>query len=252
MSDHRALSGRVLVLTGASGGIGREVARLFHAQGALLVLADIDGAAVEALAVELAAENGDDSTIAAMAMDSANPDDAGRLVDLARDRFGGIDFLVPAAGLYLARPIREMSDADWRETLSINLDGVFYLARRAIDLMRPSSAIVTLTSMAAHRGSFYNAHYGSSKGGLLTLTRCLARELGPRTRVNAVSPGIVRTPMTTDLIEERGAESIEQTPLGRIGEPSEVASVVHFLCSEAASFITGEVIHVNGGLYISG
>jgi 3-oxoacyl-[acyl-carrier protein] reductase len=106
--------------------------------------------------------------------------------------------------------------------------------------------------MAGHRGAFYNAHYSASKGGLLSLTRSLARELGPKTRVNAVSPGIIATPMTNDLIARRGQESVEQTPLKRLGQPQEIASVIGFLCSSAASFITGEVVHVNGGLYIAG
>ena len=106
--------------------------------------------------------------------------------------------------------------------------------------------------MAAHRGAFYNAHYSSSKGALLSLTRSLARELGPITRVNAVSPGVIDTPMATDLIRLRGADSIAQTPLKRLGQPAEIASVIAFLCSDGASFVTGEVIHVNGGLHMGG
>ena len=190
--------------------------------------------------------------VAVLRMDAANPDDAQRAVDVARNRFGGIDCLVPSAGLYRAQPVEEMTDAQWRQILSINLDGVFYLCRRAIPALREGSAIVQTTSVAAHRGAFYNAHYSASKGGLLSLTRSLARELGPKTRVNAVSPGIIATPMTHDLIARRGTESVEQTPLKRLGQPSEIASVIGFLCSSAASFITGEVIHVNGGLYIAG
>ena len=240
---------RTLLLTGANGGIGRETARLFLAHGANLVLADLDEAGVAGFARELDPSG---ERIATLRMDAASPDDCERAVTLAQARFGGIDFLVPSAGLYQAQPVAEMSDAQWRQTLSINLDGVFYLVRRAIPALRENSAIVNLTSVAAHRGAYYNAHYSASKGGLLSLTRSLARELGPRTRVNAVSPGVIETPMTTELIQKRGADSVEQTPLKRLGHPREIATAIGFLCSDAASFVTGEVLHVNGGLYIAG
>jgi len=241
---------KTLLLTGANGGIGRAVAQLFYAHGANLVLADLDHAGLEAFAHGLGGDAA--RRVAVLRMDAANPDDAQKAVDVAQARFGGIDHLVPSAGLYLAQPVQEMTDAQWRQTIAINLDGVFYLTRRAIPHLRDGSAIVNLTSMAGHRGAFYNAHYSASKGGLMSLTRSLARELGPKTRVNAVSPGVIATPMTNDLIARRGQESVEQTPLKRLGQPGEIASVIGFLCSSAASFITGEVIHVNGGLYIAG
>ncbi|WP_439683720.1 SDR family oxidoreductase [Cupriavidus oxalaticus] len=239
---------RTLLLTGANGGIGREVARLFHAGGANLVLTDLDADGLAGFAQTL----GDPDRIVTLPMDAASPDDSARAVATAVERFGGIDFLVPSAGLYQAQPVADMTDAQWRQTLGINLDGVFYLVRRAIPALREDSAIVNLTSVAAHRGAYSNAHYAASKGALLSLTRSLARELGPRTRVNAVSPGIIETPMTADLVRTRGAESVEQTALRRLGHPREVASAIAFLCSGAASFITGEVLHVNGGLYMAG
>jgi 3-oxoacyl-[acyl-carrier protein] reductase len=241
---------KTLLLTGANGGIGRAVAQLFYAHGANLVLADLDHAGLETFAHELGGDVA--RRVAVLRMDAANPDDAQAAVDTAQARFGGVDYLVPSAGLYLAQPVQEMTDAQWRQTIAINLDGVFYLTRRTIPHLRDGSAIVNLTSMAGHRGAFYNAHYSASKGGLMSFTRSLARELGPKTRVNAVSPGVIATPMTNDLIARRGQESVEQTPLKRLGHPGEIASVIGFLCSSAASFITGEVIHVNGGLYIAG
>ncbi|MFM0161214.1 SDR family NAD(P)-dependent oxidoreductase [Paraburkholderia sediminicola] len=240
---------RTLLLTGANGGIGRETARLFFAHGANLVLVDLDATGLTAFAREL---DPDGARIVTLSMDAASPDDCARAVALAQGRFGGIDFLVPSAGLYQDQPVGEMTDAQWRQTLSVNLDGVFYLVRRAIPALRENSAIVNLTSVAAHRGAYSNAHYSASKGGLLSFTRSLARELGPRTRVNAVSPGIIETPMTAGLILKRGADSVEQTPLKRLGHPREIATAIGFLCSDAASFVTGEVLHVNGGLYIAG
>lgn len=241
---------KTLLLTGANGGIGRAVAQIFYTHGANLVLTDLDHAGLETFAHELGGDVA--RRVAVLRMDAANPDDAQAIVDTAQARFGGVDYLVPSAGLYLAQPVQEMTDAQWRQTIAINLDGVFYLTRRAIPHLRDGSAIVNLTSMAGHRGAFYNAHYSASKGGLMSFTRSLARELGPKTRVNAVSPGVIATPMTNDLIARRGQESVEQTPLKRLGQPGEIASVIGFLCSSAASFITGEVIHVNGGLYIAG
>lgn len=242
-------NGRTLLLTGANGGIGREVAKLFYDNGANLVLADLDEDGLAEFSKSLDVSS---SRIATVKIDASNSADSDRVVATAVERFGGIDFLVPSAGLYLAQPVRDMTDEQWQQMMGINLDGVFYICRRAISAMRDNSAIVNLTSVAAHRGAYYNAHYSASKGGVLSLTRSLARELGPTTRVNAVSPGVIETPMTKDLIDKRGDDSIDQTPLNRLGQPQEIATAVGFLCSSAASFITGEVLHVNGGLYIAG
>jgi 3-oxoacyl-[acyl-carrier protein] reductase len=242
--------GRTLVLTGANGGIGREVAKLFGRAGANLVLADVDVNHLETFVSEylgLASQR-----VVMLGVDSTRVEDVDALIALAVSHFGEIDFLVPSAGIYLAQPFAQMTDEQWHRTISVNLDGVFYVTRRAANHLSQSSSIVNLSSMAAHRGAFYNAHYSASKGALISLTRSLARELGPKTRVNAVSPGIIDTPMASDLIKTRGADSIAQTPLKRLGTPAEIASVIGFLCSDAAAFITGEVIHVNGGLHIAG
>ena len=250
---HYDFTNRTLVLTGANGGIGREVARVFHACGANLFLIDRESGALDALAASLVGEGGGQERIRTLAVDAADPDDASRAAHEVAAAYGRVDFLVPAAGIYLAEPFAEMTDEQWRRTLSINLDGVFYLTRRLLPLLQDRGAIVNLASLAAHRGAFYNAHYSASKGALLSLTRSLARELGSRgIRVNAVSPGIIDTPMTAGLLKQRGAQTLEQTILGRFGAPHEVASVIAFLCSDDASFITAEVVQVNGGLYVSG
>jgi len=240
---------RTLVLTGANGGIGREVARLFHEGGANLFLIDREREPLDTLAATL---GGDAQRIRTLGIDAADPDAASLAAREIEAAFGRVDFLVPAAGIYLAEPFAEMTDEQWRRTLSVNLDGVFYLTRRVLPLLQDGGAIVNVASMAAHRGSFHHAHYSASKGALLALTRSLARELAPRIRVNAVSPGIIDTPMTADLLKRRGAQTLEQTMLGRFGAPREVASVIAFLCSDDASFITAEVVQVNGGLHVSG
>ncbi|SFU70987.1 3-oxoacyl-[acyl-carrier protein] reductase [Aliiroseovarius crassostreae] len=239
---------RTLVLTGATGGIGRAVAELFHAAGANLVLADLDADALVQFAATLTAPKG--GSVQTLAVDAASPEDADRIVAAAA-RLGGIDFLVPCAGIYMAEPFAGMTDDQWRRTLSINLDGVFYLTRRSVEHLKAGSAIVNLSSMAAHRGAKTNAHYGASKGAIGAMTRALANELAPKTRANVVAPGIIDTPMTRDLIATRGNDTLKHTPLGRTGTASEIATVIAFLCSPAASFVTGETLHVNGGLYMS-
>jgi len=239
---------RTLVLTGANGGIGRAVAELFHAAGANLVLADLDDDALAKFAATLTSPRG--GKIETLAVDAANPDDADRIIAVAA-KLGGIDCLVPSAGIYMAEPFSEMTDAQWRRTLSINLDGVFYLTRRAVEHLKAGSSIVNLSSLAAHRGAKINAHYGASKGAISAMTRALANELAPKTRVNVVAPGVIDTPMTRELIAIRGDDTLRQTPMGRTGKASEIATVIAFLCSEAASFVNGETLHVNGGLYMS-
>ncbi len=241
--------GRVLLLTGANGGIGRSTAQLFYEHGARLVLTDIDGNGVAEFGASMDPSG---NRVATLRMDAAKPEDSDAAVAVAQERFGGIDFLVPSAGIYVDQALAEMTDAQWRQTIAVNLDGIFYLCRRAIPILRDNSAIVNLTSVAAHRGSALHAHYAASKGGVLSFTRTLAIELGPRTRANAVSPGTIETTMTTDLIKRRGGALLDQTPLGRHGRTDEIATVIGFLCSSAASFVNGEVIHVNGGLYVSG
>lgn len=238
---------RTLVVTGANGGIGRATAELYRSSGANLVLTDLDEAALEGFAGSL----GDGSRIATLKADASSAEDAEKTVELATRKFGGIDFLVPSAGIYQARPFVDMSDADWHRTISINLDGVFYLCKRALPALKDGACIVTIASLAAYRGAYTNVHYSATKGAMVSMTRALSRELAPKIRVNGVAPGIIETPMTGELLKTRTNESISQTPLSRLGRPSEIASVIAFLCSPAASFITGETIQVNGGIYMA-
>jgi 3-oxoacyl-[acyl-carrier protein] reductase len=241
---------RTLLITGAAGAIGGATVRFFRARGAHVVLADRDDAALRRYASEIGPGRG---ALATIAMDASQAADAQRAVELCGNRFGGIDFVVTAAGIYFDEPAVSMTDEQWHRTLAANLDGVFHICKAAFPLMRERSSIVNVASMAAHcGGSIGHSHYGAAKGGVLAYTRGLARELAPKTRVNAVSPGVIDTPMTLDMLRTRGASVIEQTPLRRYGRAEEVASVIAFLCSDAASFVTGEAIHVNGGLYMGG
>ncbi|WP_319517926.1 SDR family NAD(P)-dependent oxidoreductase [uncultured Martelella sp.] len=240
-------SDRTLVLSGANGGIGRALAQAFYDAGSNLVLTDLDIGGLD----DWVAHFGKPDRVATLQANAASADDAEATIQLAVERFGGIDFLIPSAGIYQSKPFAEMSDAEWHRTVSVNLDGVFYLCRRALTALRDDASIVTIASLAAYRGAFSNAHYGATKGAMVSLTRALSRELAPKVRVNGIAPGIIETPMVADLLQTRAEETFAQTPLKRLGQPSEIASVAAFLCSSAASFITGETIQVNGGIYMA-
>ena len=144
-----------------------------------------------------------------------------------------------------------MTDAQWRQTLAVSLDGVFHACRAAMPLLRDGGSIVNIASMAGHRGSVRHAHYAACKAAVLGFTRSLVHELSPRgVRANCVSPGIIATPMTEAVMAQNGPTLIANTPMRRFGTPEEVASVIAFLASPAAAFVTGETIHINGGLYM--
>jgi 3-oxoacyl-[acyl-carrier protein] reductase len=241
-------SGKVLFLTGANGGITRAIARTFFELGASCVLTDLDEDGVRDFAKSLDTSG---SRAIGLKQDAAKSEDADSAMAIAKDRFGKIDYLVTGAGLYRDQMIHDMTDAQWHQTIGINLDGVFYTCRAAIPLLAEGGAIVNIASMAGHRGSFMHTHYAAAKGAVLTFSRSLALELAPRIRVNAVSPGLIETPLIQPLLAARGPSLIEQTPLKRLGQPEEVAHTVAYLCSDWASFITGETVHVNGGLYIA-
>lgn len=238
--------GKTFLITGATGAIACATARMAALEGANLVLTDISGDRLEAIALEVGPER-----TAWLAGDVRDADLSSAAVALAQDRFGGVDVLVPAAGIYRDRDFSQMDEQAWRETMAINLDAVYRLIHAALPALSVESAIVNITSIAAHRGSAGHAHYAATKGALLSLTRSLAQELAPRTRVNAVSPGIIETAMTADLLAERGGELARSTPMKRFGKAEEVADAILFLASAQSSFITGETIQVNGGLYMN-
>ncbi|MXQ10604.1 SDR family NAD(P)-dependent oxidoreductase [Microvirga makkahensis] len=240
-------NGKTLFLTGANGSISRAIARLFFDLGASCVLTDLDEAGVQSFARELDPAG---RRAVGLRQDAASSSDADGALAVARDKFGTIDCVVTSAGLYRDQMVHDMTDEQWRQSIDVNLSGVFYTCRAAIPLLADGAAIVNIASMAGHKGSYMHSHYAAAKGAVLTFSRSLALELAPRVRVNAVSPGLIEGPMVQPLLRARGPALIEQTPLKRLGTPEEVARTVAFLCSDWASFITGETVHVNGGLYI--
>jgi 3-oxoacyl-[acyl-carrier protein] reductase len=239
-------TGKTLILSGANGGIGREIARQFHGAGANIALGDFAVDRLRDFAAELDPSG---SRTVLFGLDASSSQSNKDFVAAATDAFGSLDFIVPAAGIYPEQAVVEMTDEQWSNVMSVNLDGVFYLIRASMPHLNQDGSIVNISSLAGHRGSNRHAHYASSKGAVLALTRSLTWELGPKARVNAVSPGIIETSMAADLIAQRGDVLVAATPLGRLGRASEVASVIVFLCSPAASFVNGETIQINGGLH---
>ncbi len=241
-------SERVLLLTGANGGISRAIATMFFNQGAHCFLTDIDEQGIMDFAQSLDPSG---KRCVGMKQDVTLSRDADLVMEAVKEKFGHLDYLVTSAGFYRDQMIHSMTDTQWQDSLGINLHGVFHTCRAAIPLLVDGGAIVNIASMSGHRGSFMHSDYAASKGAVLAFTRTLAMELAPRVRVNAISPGLIDTPMVVPLLDKQGPQLMEATPLKRLGRPDEVAGVVAYLCSDLASFVTAETIHVNGGLYIA-
>jgi 3-oxoacyl-[acyl-carrier protein] reductase len=235
-----SLDGKRALVTGASRGIGRAIAEELARAGAEVVVGYRSGADE---ARELAESIGG----SAVQADVSSPEDAKRLVDEA----GDLDVLVNNAGVTRDGVLARMSDDDWRTVIDTNLSSVFYTCRAVTRPMmkRRGGAIVNVSSVVGVHGNFGQANYAASKAGIIGFTKSLARELGSRgVRANVVAPGYVKTQLTDVLPEEATAAMIQNTPLGRVAEPGEIAGAVRFLASDEASFITGEVLLVDGGL----
>ena len=240
MSGFCSLEGKTALVTGASRGIGRAIAVELAAAGASVVVGYRSG---QQEAEEVAREIGG----RALQADVADPESARALVEAA----GDIDILVNNAGLTRDGLIARMSDDDWRTVIETNLSSVFYTCRAvARPMMRKrAGAIVNVSSIVGVHGNGGQTNYAASKAGIIGFTKSLARELGSRNvRANVVAPGYVQTQLTEVLPEEARQAMLQQTPLGRLGDPRDVAGAVRFLCSDEASFVTGEVLLVDGGL----
>jgi 3-oxoacyl-[acyl-carrier protein] reductase len=235
-----SLEGKTALVTGASRGIGHAIAVELAAGGASVVIGYRSGKdEAEALAAELGGR--------AIQADVSSAEDAKRLVEEA----GDLDILVNNAGLTRDGLIARMSDEDWRIVIDTNLGGVFATCRAAARGMmrRRSGAIVNLSSVVGVHGNPGQTNYAASKAGIIGFTKALARELATRNvRVNAIAPGYIETALTEVLPDSVRETLLAGTPLGRLGAPEDVAGAVRFLCSDEASFITGEVLLVDGGL----
>jgi 3-oxoacyl-[acyl-carrier protein] reductase len=240
MTEFCSLEGRTALVTGGSRGIGRAIAAELANAGAKVVVGYRSGAEeAEGVASEIGGK--------AIQADVSDPDEAKRLVDEA----GEVDVLVNNAGVTRDGLLVRMPDEDWRNVLDTNLGGTFNTCRAASRGMmkRRSGAIVNISSVVGVHGNPGQTNYAASKAGIIGFTKALARELGSRgVRANVVAPGYISTRLTNELPEELRQTMLANTPLGRFGEPQDIAGAVRFLCSDAATFVTGEVLLVDGGL----
>lgn len=240
------LSGKTALVTGASQGLGEATARLLHRAGANVVVNYLALGANEANAQRIAAELAPRAM--AIEADVRSPARIAAMFQHATERFGGVDILVNNAAILRDRTIRKMSQEEWDDVIQTNLTGVFNVCKVAADGLRDGGAIVNLASIAGVIGFFGQANYSAAKAGVIGLTKVLSKELAKRRiTVNAVAPGVILTEMGKTIPEEQRASMIAQIPLGRFGEPRDIAQAVVFLASDLASYISGQTIHVNGG-----
>lgn len=260
MSIPLSLADKVALISGGSRGIGAATVRMFAAAGAKVAFS-YRGARAQA---EALTEECGTSGCHSIQSDLKNPEAARALVDETVRHFGRLDILIANHGVWPHEdvPIERMSDEQWRSTLSINLDGVFGLVKYAVAQMKAqprkngaAGHIVLISSTSGQRGEAFHCDYSATKGALISMTKGLSTELATAgIYVNSVAPGWVDTEMSAAALEDpKSGEEIRNTiPLGRVGKPEEIAAPVLFLCTEYASFITGEVFNVNGGAVLTG
>jgi len=248
--NYPELKGKVALVTGAARGIGAAIARALGAQGCAVAVLDYRNTDQATELIETIAATG--VTARFYVCDVGDSDAVQKVVEAVQSDFGRLDILVNNAGINRDGVSWKMSDDQWNAVIGTNLSGCFFMSRAVVPVFRTqkSGKIVNVSSINGMRGRFGQANYAASKAGIIGLTKTLAHELGrSNINVNAVAPGMIVTDMTMPLPEEVKARSLSETVLERLGTPDEVASVVVFLCSDAARYVTGEVIKVDGGQY---
>lgn len=244
------LSGKTALVTGAAQGIGRDIALALAADGADVAICDVNLEAAQKTAADIEAAGR--KTLAVKA-NVASADDVTAMVDQVVQKLGRIDILVNNAGITRDGLILRMKDEDWDLVLSINLKGAFLCAKAALKYMtkQRTGTIINIASIVGAMGNAGQANYVASKAGLIGLTKTISREYANRNiTANAVAPGFIDTAMTQALTENVRQELAKQIPLGRLGSSADVANAVRFLASPSAAYITGHVLHVNGGMYM--
>lgn len=239
------LTQRTALVTGATGGIGAAIARALHAQGAVVALHGRRADALEGLATEFG------SRVHVLTADLATDGAAEQLVKDAEAAMGGLDILVSNAGLTRDTLLMRMKDADFDQVIDVNLKAGFRLARAAMKGMmkRRYGRIIAVTSVVGHMGNPGQANYAASKGGLTAMIKAIAHEVASRgITANCVAPGYIATPMTDVLTDEQKTGLLEKVPVGRLGSPEDVAAAIVYLASAEAAYVTGQTLHVNGGM----
>lgn len=243
------VKGKIALVTGSSRGIGRAIALSLAREGGKVIVNYIKNKGKAHEVVSLIEKEGGEGIV--VKADVSNYQDVERMKKQIQEKFGDVQILVNNAGIHEHLKSWELSNEGWNKVIGTNLTGVFNCAKAfAPDMITKKwGRIVNITSIIAHIGTDHEIHYAASKGGVVSTTKSLALELAPyNIRVNAVSPGYIKTDMTKFSSEEEKRYYREKIPLHRFGDPSEIADAVVFLCSEKASYITGQVLHVNGGL----
>lgn len=238
-------TGKCALVTGATGGIGRVIVKKLHDAGATVIITDMRQEALDEFAAELK------ERVFAFACNLGDPADIDALVAKAEKAAGAIDILVNNAGLTKDNLFMRMKDEDWNLVLNVNLTAGFRLARAAIRGMmkRRYGRIISMASVVGVTGNPGQANYSASKAGMIGMTKCLAAEVASRgITANCVAPGFIKTAMTDALPEEAKEKLARSIPMARLGLPEDVANAVVFLASDEASYITGQTIHVNGGM----
>jgi 3-oxoacyl-[acyl-carrier protein] reductase len=244
------LSEKVAIVTGASRGIGRCIALALAAQGAKVVASARNAEALDKLVEEIKQQGGEATAVVG---DVAVDTDASKLIDQAVAKYGQVDILVNNAGITRDGLLLRMKNEDWDAVLDTNLKGAFLCIRAAAKVMskQRSGRIINISSVVGEMGNAGQANYCASKAGLLGLTKSVARELARRNvTVNAITPGFIVTDMTDDMTDKARQAMTEQIPLGRLGEVDDIANAVIFLASDQSSYITGQVLGINGGMYM--
>ncbi len=245
----KMLKDQVAIVTGGARGIGRSISEKLAAAGAIVMVADLNLEGAQQTATELTQSTG--SRCEAAKVDVSSAEDCQRLIDETVEKLGRVDILVNNAGITRDKLLARMTPEDWQLVLNINLNSVYACSKAAIRPMgkQRSGKIISIASVVGIMGNAGQCNYSASKAGIIGFTKSLAREMGSRgITVNAVAPGFIQTAMTDVLSDEVKEGLMKAVPLGRLGQPDEVADAVLFLASPAAKYITGHVLNVDGGM----
>ena len=243
------LKDKVSIVTGGARGIGKEIAFLFAKEGSDIAICDVNEEILQATKEEIEAATG--RKVLADKVDVTSAEQVENFVKKVLDNFGNLDILINNAGITRDNLLIRMSDAEWDSVLAVNLKGAFNCLRAVTRPMmkKRSGRIVNMASIIGIMGNAGQANYSASKGGLIALTKTVAKELGSRNiNVNAIAPGFIKTDMTDKLGDEARGKLLGFIPLGRMGEPADVAKAALFLAGDESAYITGQVIQVDGGM----